>query len=244
MSPPKNVIDQMASINMEPIALIRSCFTEKFGIPRQPGLVPAATAQLEMLPPYNRPEAVEGLEEFSHIWVFFLFHQAISRGWKPTVRPPRLGGNKRVGVFASRSPQRPNFIGSSMVQLNKITFDNHSVIIHVSGVDFLDQTPVLDIKPYVPYTDAKPEAHYGFASEPVTSHDTIFQPEVLKFCHKYEQDTGRPLQELVRQTLAQDPRPAYHEDDREYGMTLWDINIRFTYRDNIFTVNSMVPVSQ
>ncbi|MEN8257354.1 MAG: tRNA (N6-threonylcarbamoyladenosine(37)-N6)-methyltransferase TrmO [Thermodesulfobacteriota bacterium] len=244
MSPPKNVIHQKASINMEPIALIRSCFTDKFGIPRQPGLVPAATARLEMLPPYNRPEAMEGLDEFSHIWVFFLFHQAVCRGWKPTVRPPRLGGNKRVGVFASRSPQRPNFIGSSVVRLDKISRESKSVVIHVSGVDFLDQTPVLDIKPYVPYSDAESAATSGYAPEPTPSFDIIFSPEVLHFCQKYEQRTERKLQELIEQILGQDPRPAYHENNREYGMTLWDLNIRFACHKSTFTVNSISAVSE
>ena len=225
---------------MEPIALIHSCFTDKFGIPRQPGLVPAATAQLEMLPPYNRQEALAGLHAFSHIWVFFLFHQAVDRGWKPTVRPPRLGGNKRVGVFASRSPQRPNFIGSSVVRLDEISIANKGVTIHVSGVDFLDQTPVLDIKPYVPYSDAVSDATCGYAPEPSPSFDIVFAPEVLEFCHIYQTATGRNLQELIKQILAQDPRPAYHvEDNREYGMSLWDLNIRFSFHQGTIIVNTI-----
>lgn len=223
-------------LTMEPIAIIRSCFTDKFGIPRQPGLVPAATAELEMLPPYNRPEALEGLIDFSHIWIFFLFHQAVARGWKPTVRPPRLGGNKRVGVFASRSPQRPNFIGSSVVRLEEIDISKKAVTIKVSGVDFLDQTPVLDIKPYVPYSDALPEASYGYAPQPPLKYDIVFKPAVLDFCAEYGSQTGRQLRELIEQILRQDPRPAYHEHDRDYGMSLWDLNIRFSYQDNTITV--------
>ncbi|MDR9501029.1 MAG: tRNA (N6-threonylcarbamoyladenosine(37)-N6)-methyltransferase TrmO [Desulfurivibrionaceae bacterium] len=224
---------------MEPIALIRSCFTDKFGIPRQPGLVPAATARLEMISPYNRPEAVAGLAEFSHIWVFFLFHQAVERGWKPTVRPPRLGGNKRVGVFASRSPQRPNFIGSSVVRLDKIALSPQGVALHVSGVDFLDLSPVLDIKPYVPYSDRVADATCGYAPEPTPSFEIIFAPEALEFCRAYQKKTGRHLQELVSQILAQDPRPAYHEDDRHYGMSLWELNIRFSFHQNTIMVNSI-----
>lgn len=231
---------QKTSINMEPIALVHSCFTDKFGIPRQPGLVPAATAHLEMLPPYNRSEALDGLAEFSHIWVFFLFHRAVERGWKPTVRPPRLGGNKRVGVFASRSPQRPNFMGSSVVRLEKISIDDKGVNIHVSGVDFLDQTPVLDIKPYIPYTDALPHADCGYAPEPMPGLEVVLSPEVLAFCRAYQERSGRDLQTLISQVLAQDPRPAYHhDDDRQYGMNLWDLNIRFSYQHNIITVNSI-----
>ncbi|MBU0681676.1 MAG: tRNA (N6-threonylcarbamoyladenosine(37)-N6)-methyltransferase TrmO [Proteobacteria bacterium] len=225
---------------MEPIAIIRSCFTDKFGIPRQPGLVPASTARLEMLPPYSRPEAVEGLAEFSHIWVFFLFHQAVARGWKPTVRPPRLGGNKRVGVFASRSPQRPNFIGSSVVRLEKISVNNKIVTIHVSGVDFLDMTPVLDIKPYVPYSDSVPNASCGYAHEPTPSFDIVFTPEVLEFCLQYKTETKQDLKELISQILAQDPRPAYHdEDNREYGMSLWDLNIRFAFHKGTIVINTI-----
>ncbi len=240
MSLPENSIEKKPLINMEPIAIIRSCFTDKFGIPRQPGLVPVATARLEMLPPYNRPEAVEGLTDFSHIWVFFLFHQAVERGWKPTVRPPRLGGNKRVGVFASRSPQRPNFIGSSVVRLEEIRIAKGAVTIHVSGIDFLDQTPVLDIKPYVPYSDAVSDATCGYAPEPVTSFDIIFAPEVLEFCQRYKTTSGRNIQDLVTQVLARDPRPAYHgEDSREYGMSLWDLNIRFHFEKSSIIVSSI-----
>jgi tRNA-Thr(GGU) m(6)t(6)A37 methyltransferase TsaA len=227
---------------MEPIAVIRSCFTDKFGIPRQPGLVPAATAELIMLPPYDQAEAVEGLGEFSHIWIFFLFHQALERGWRPRVRPPRLGGNKRVGVFASRSPQRPNFIGSSVVRLEKIDLTTKAVTLQVSGVDFLDQTPVLDIKPYVPYSDSRPEAGCGYAPEPAAAFDIIFTPEVRDFCASYRAATGRDLQELISQILSQDPRPAYHEQDRQYGMSLWNLNIRFSYQDTIITVHHIQPL--
>ncbi|PLX50936.1 MAG: tRNA (N6-threonylcarbamoyladenosine(37)-N6)-methyltransferase TrmO [Desulfobulbaceae bacterium] len=231
-----------ATITMEPIAIVRSCFTDKFGIPRQAGLVPAATASLEMLPPYNRPEAVQGLEAFSHIWVFFIFHQAVARGWKNMVRPPRLGGNKRVGVFASRSPQRPNFLGSSVVRLEEIVAEGSGVTIHVSGVDLLDRTPVVDIKPYVPYSDSPADADNGFAPPPTSSLDIIFAPEVLDFCQHYEERQGRPLQQLISQVLTNDPRPAYHEDEREYGLTLWDVNIRFAVHGKTIMVKSVRPL--
>jgi tRNA-Thr(GGU) m(6)t(6)A37 methyltransferase TsaA len=228
---------------MAPIALVRSCFTDKFGIPRQPGLVPAATAELVMLPPYNRPEAVEGLATFSHLWVFFLFHQAVARGWKPTVRPPRLGGNKRVGVFASRSPQRPNFIGSSVVRLDQIRVAGPDLTLHVSGIDILDQTPVLDIKPYLPYSDCVPEASCGYAPEPQTALEISFTAEASAFCRRYQEETGRQLCALITQVLAQDPRPAYHEEDnREYGMSLWDLNIRFSCEAQLLTVSQISPL--
>lgn len=225
---------------MEPIAIVRSCFTDKFGIPRQPGLVPAATAELEMLPPYNRPEAVEGLAAFSHLWIFFLFHQAVDRGWKPTVRPPRLGGNKRVGVFASRSPQRPNFIGSSVVRLDQIRAEGPGLTLHVSGIDILDQTPVLDIKPYVPYSDRVSEASCGYAPEPRPGLEIVFTPEASAFCDGYQAQTGRQLLTLISQVLVQDPRPAYHQQDtREYGMSLWDLNIRFCFQQNTVVVKTI-----
>ena len=149
-----------------PIARIHSCFSEKFGIPRQPGLAAKATARMEMLPPYDRSEMVRGLEKFSHIWIHFLFHDAITEGWRPTVRPPWLGGRKRVGVFASRSPHRPNFIGLSVVRLLEIHLEGKRLFLELAGVDFLDQTPVFDIKPYLPYSDRIIEATGGYAVEP------------------------------------------------------------------------------
>jgi tRNA-Thr(GGU) m(6)t(6)A37 methyltransferase TsaA len=232
-------MNEKTPFTMTPIAVVHSCFTDKFGIPRQPGLVPAATAELELLPPGNRPEAVEGLAAFSHIWVLFLFHQAVARGWNPTVRPPRLGGNKRVGVFASRSPQRPNFIGSSVVRLEKIVTKGSGVILHVAGVDLLDQTPVLDIKPYVPYSDCVPEATCGYAPEPRPALEIVFSPEARDFCRRYQEQTGRQLFALISQVLAQDPRPAYHEDDRDYGMSLWDLNIRFRFQQDTLVVKTI-----
>lgn len=148
-----------------PIGVIRSCFRQKFGIPRQPRLVPAARATLELLPSYAQPEAVRGLEGFSHLWLLFVFHGIPAGHWQPTVRPPRLGGNQRMGVFATRSSFRPNPIGLSAVALERIEISAGRVVLHLAGVDVLDGTPVLDIKPYVPYADSIPEAVGGFANE-------------------------------------------------------------------------------
>ena len=160
-----------------PIGVIHSCFKEKFGIPRQPGLVPAARAVLELLPPYNRAEAVRGLEGFSHIWVSFVFHACLDAPWKPTVRPPRLGGNRRLGVFATRSTHRPNPIGLSAVELERIETGPGRVLLHLKGADLMDGTPVLDIKPYLPYSDVIPGATGGFAAEaPARSVRGEFQP--------------------------------------------------------------------
>lgn len=156
---------------LNPIGTIHSCFKEKFTIPRQPGLVKQAKATLELIEPYNRKEAVRGLEEFSHIWVVFVFHKNESRGqWKPTVRPPRLGGNKRVGIFASRSPHRPSPIGMSAVKLEGIEESKDKILLHLSGVDLLDGTPVLDIKPYIGYADSIEDSYDGFAKIILRSH--------------------------------------------------------------------------
>ena len=149
-----------------PIGVIRSCFTEKFGIPRQPGLVPAARATLEVFSPYDHDEAFRDLDEFSHLWVLFVFHGIPAAKWRPTVCPPRLGGNRRTGVFATRSGFRPNPIGMSAVSLEGIRRQNGKLLLEMSGVDLLDRTPVLDIKPYLPYADALSGAFGGFADRP------------------------------------------------------------------------------
>lgn len=214
--------------SMEPIGRIRSCFTEKFGIPKQAGLVPAASAHLELLPPYNREEMVKGLDEFSHLWLQFIFHQTVAEGYKPTVRPPRLGGQKRVGVFASRSPHRPNHLGMSVVRLEKVTAGGGRVILELSGVDLLDGTPVVDIKPYIPYSDAISDADCGYTRLEIPSKRVILPDAVAKFCSVYRQQTGRELYTLIEQTLASDPRPASQRTvGREYGILLWDVNVRW-----------------
>ena len=221
---------------IQPIGIVHSCFSEKFGIPRQPGLVPDATGIIELYD-WVATESLEGLEQFSHLWVFFQFHKAVERGWKPRIRPPRLGGNKKVGVLGSRSPQRPNFMGHSVVCISKI--EQAKGIIHISGLDLLDQTPVIDIKPYIPYTDSVPQASEGYAPKPVHHFKVFFTPECEEICGTYQENFGRNLRQLIQQVLRQDPRPAYHTDDRSYGMRLWDLNIRFTYTKATITVNAI-----
>lgn len=170
-----------------PLGLVRSCYTGKFGIPRQPGLVTAAEARLELFAEFAREEAFAGLEGFSHLWLLFVFHDAITEGWRPTVRPPRLGGRRKVGVFASRSPHRPNPIGLSAVEFRGFVrgFDRESggqdgLALRLGGVDLLDGTPVLDIKPYVPYADCLPLASSGFVPPPRDQErEVIFSPQAL-----------------------------------------------------------------
>jgi tRNA (adenine37-N6)-methyltransferase len=220
-----------ATYNFPIIGIIHSCFKEKFGIPRQPGLAPLAKARLELLAPYNEPTAVEGLENVSHIWVQFVFHENAVEGWKPKVRPPRLGGNQSLGVFATRSPVRPSPIGLSVVKLDAIETANGLVVLHLSGVDFLDATPVLDIKPYVPYVDQVADAVNPIASvAPDLKKVTI--PDIWqRFCQDYQSTTSVPLAELITQVLQQDPKPAYQQPDSEriYGMKLLDLDVRWRY---------------
>lgn len=214
-----------------PVGIVHSCFREKFGIPRQSGLAPAARATLELLAPYNQPTAVRGLEGFSHIWLVFVFHAIPPGRWQPTVRPPRLGGNRRLGVFATRSTFRPNPIGLSAVRLERISTHRGQVILHLAGVDLLDGTPVLDIKPYLPYADGIPTATGGFAPEPPPAELRVtFSPAALAFCQAWP---AGDLPELIAQLVRQDPRPAYEKADsspRRYGMKLFHCDVRWEMR--------------
>jgi tRNA-Thr(GGU) m(6)t(6)A37 methyltransferase TsaA len=213
------------------IGIIHSCFKEKFGIPRQPGLTPLATAQLELLHPYNNRDALDGLEDCSHIWVQFVFHANKREEWKPKVKPPRLGGNKSLGVFATRSPTRPAPIGLSVVKLDGITDVDGKLMLNLSGIDLLDGTPVLDIKPYVPYVDIVPEAVNRFASLPPNVIKVEFSSDCEVFCSEYHQKNQIALESLIRQILQQDPRPQYQQPEaaRIYGMKLLDLNVQWRY---------------
>ncbi len=218
------------SYALEPIAFIHTPFREKFATPRQPGLTPSVRAHIEFLPAYAAPEAIRGLEGFSHIWLIFLFHQNWQKGWKAMVRPPRLGGNLRVGVYASRSPFRPNPIGLSAVRLLSINCGEGNVSLEVQGADLIDGTPLLDIKPYIPYGDSIPDAAGGFAEEapgPVLQVEfTVTAQQRLIGYRKATPD----LETLIRETLCLDPRPAYRcetEDLQTYGVLLDRYNIRW-----------------
>ncbi|MCK5782909.1 MAG: tRNA (N6-threonylcarbamoyladenosine(37)-N6)-methyltransferase TrmO [Desulfobacterales bacterium] len=213
---------------LTPIAIINSPFKEKFGTPRQPELVPSVRARVDFLPGFATAEAVRDLEGFSHLWLIFLFHQNWKKGWKPTVRPPRLGGNQRVGVYASRSPFRPNPIGLSAVRLLSINCDSGNVSLEVQGADLIDGTPILDIKPYIPYGDSIPEATGGFANQrPQPTLQVEFTSIARKQLEQHQRTTP-DLEIMVQETLSLDPRPAYRrnkEDSQEYGVWLDRYNI-------------------
>ena len=212
------------SFEMQVIARIHSDFGSKFGVPRQSGLVDALEAAVVFEAPYRNPDALRGLEGFSHIWLIWAFHQAQRAEWSPTVRPPRLGGNQRVGVFASRSPFRPNPIGLSSVRLDRIEYtDDAGPVLYVRGADLVDGTPILDIKPYLPYGDSHPEAAGGFASEPARPTLTVEIPPAL--LERLPPDR----QEALREVLALDPRPRYQQDpERVYGFSFAGHEVKFT----------------
>lgn len=214
---------------VDPIGIVHSPFREKFAIPRQPRLV-AVETEIEILPPYDRDEALTGLEAFSHVWIVFLFHECMDKGWRPTVRPPRLGGNKRLGVFATRSTFRPNAIGLSAVELAGFGREKGKLMVRVRGADLLDGTPVLDIKPYIPYSDAIPEAKGGFAPEPPErALEVHFSPDADRALTAVEKDYPE-FRALIRELLSYDPRPAYRAGEagpRTYGVHLYDFDVRW-----------------
>lgn len=214
------------------IAYIQTDFPQKFGIPRQSGLVDSLKGRILFQPEYRDPDALRGLEEFSHLWLIWEFSQAVREGWTPTVKPPRLGGNTKMGVFATRSPFRPNAIGLSSVKLEKIEWETeHGPILHVSGVDLLDHTPIYDIKPYLPYTDCHPDALGGFAD---LHKDDLLQVE---FPEAYLNLIPANRQEALLGVLANDPRPSYQQDPaRVYGVAFAGFNVRFRVQDRILTV--------
>lgn len=220
-------------ISLTPIGTVSSPYKEKFGIPRQPGLVTAARATLTLHPPYNQPEIVRGLEGFSHVWIIFVFHGTQAQGWKPTVRPPRLGGNTRMGVFATRSTFRPNPIGLSVARLCGVQAQGSNITLALAGTDLLDGTPVLDIKPYLPYADAISQANAGFAPDaPGVPINVAFSAQASLQCEQKQQVWNADIRLLVEQILQQDPRPSYHGDrqgGRVYAMRLYDFDLRWHY---------------
>lgn len=221
---------------MQVIARVRNDFPTKFGLPRQSGLAPVE-AMVVFEPPYRVPEALRGLEGFSHLWLIWGFHRAERASWSPTVRPPRLGGNRRVGVFATRSPFRPNPLGLSCVRLERVVeTPDAGMALVVSGADMMDGTPVYDIKPYLPYADCHPEASGGFAEAARDYGVQVSCPEAL--LSRVPEDR-RPA---LLAALSQDPRPAYQQDgQRVYGMPYAGLDVRFRVADGILTVVDIVP---
>jgi len=225
--------------SMQAIAHIHSDFSTKFGVPRQSGLVDTLEAEIVFVPEYRNSDALRGLEDFSHIWLVWVFDQAIRKKWSPTVRPPRLGGNQRMGVFATRSPFRPNPIALSCVQLAGIeqTHDRGPVL-RIRGADLMDGTPILDIKPYIPYADSHPDALGGFAAAPAGAVLTVkIPPELL------ERIPENRRAALIG-VLAQDPRPHYQDDpQRIYGFGFAGLEIKFSVDGTQLLVTDIAPVS-
>lgn len=225
----------MEPVNITPIARMYSDFPAKFGIPRQSGLVEALESRIVFEPAFRNPDALRGIEGYSHLWLIWQFSQAVRADWSPTVRPPRLGGNTRMGVFATRSPFRPNSLGLSCVRLLGLEeTDRFGTVLRVGGADLMDCTPIFDIKPYIPYSDSHPDALGGF-----TDGAGDFLLEV---------DFPAPLlaripenkRQALLGVLSHDPRPSYQSDpDRVYGLTFAGLDVRFTVRDNRLTVQAV-----
>ncbi len=231
----------MKELNIQTIGYIRSPFTEKFGIPRQPGLAPSITAKIVLEPEFSRMDAVTGLEECSHIWLLFIFSRAVRDGWKPRVRPPRLGGNRKLGVFATRAPFRPNPIGLSAVELLDIRKEGKHLVLEVRGADLLDGTPIIDIKPYLPYADSLPEARFDLAdSVKRLEQPVVFSEQATEDLERVHAEYPNTLEQQIVELLACDPRPAYQSDvERIYGIRLYDLNIRFSISDKQIEVVSI-----
>lgn len=222
---------------IHPIAHIHTDFPEKFGIPRQSGIVEELQATVIFEPEYRTADAVRGLEQYSHIWLLWRFSECADKPFSPTVRPPRLGGNTRMGVFATRSPFRPNSIGLSCVRLEKIDFETSDTpILHIAGADLMDGTPILDVKPYLPYADSFPNASGGFALQ---SKADILKVE---FPHELLKKIPEEKQQALLRVLAQDPRPAYQTDaERVYGFSFAEYTIKFTVHKETVTVTDVHP---
>ena len=222
---------------MKPIAQIHTDFPTKFGIPRQSGVVPDTVGRVVFHPPYRNPDALRGIEDFSHLWLIWEFSAARQAGWSPMVRPPRLGGNRRMGVFATRSPFRPNPIGLSCVRLLSVEWQTpQGAVLCVGGADLMDGTPIFDIKPYLPYADAYPEARGGFAGALTGDRLTVeFPPALLALLPP-------ALRRSAVALLRGDPRPSYQDDPaRVYGMPYGGFDIRFRVSGNVLTVIAVEP---
>ena len=229
----------MGCMEIEPIGVMRTCFGEKFATPRQPGLCPSAWGRIEFHEPYRSEEFLRGVDGFSHLWILFGFHQTADQAWSPTVRPPRLGGNQRVGVFASRSTFRPNGLGLSLCRFEGMDQSACGPILLLGGVDLVDGTPVYDIKPYLAYAESIPHACSGYAADAPASLEVIITPEAqFDFAALPIRD-----QAIIKEALSQNPRPAVHHDaTRLYGAKICGMNVRFRV-DDVVTVHQLEPTT-
>lgn len=234
----------MSKFQFEQIGVIRSPYKEKFAVPRQPGLVKSGGGELHLIAPYNQADAVRGLEAFSHLWVLFIFHQTMEGGWRPTVRPPRLGGNARMGVFATRSTFRPNPVGMSLVELKSIRCQKDQVILELGGLDLVDGTPVVDIKPYLPFAEALPDARASYAQQAPQADMPVYFTDALAAELVHLEKRYPRLREFIVDVLAQDPRPAYRKEEdagKAYAVWLLDFNVRWRVTDSGFEVFALEP---
>ncbi|GGC57312.1 tRNA (N6-threonylcarbamoyladenosine(37)-N6)-methyltransferase TrmO [Marinobacter halophilus] len=221
------------ALTLTPIAITRSCFKDKFGVPRQPGLTRHAHAELVIQSPYDREDAFRGLETASHLWLTFQFHEAVRAEWRPVVRPPRLGGNKKIGVFASRSPFRPNSLGLSVVRNEGLVHKNGQLVLRIRDHDLIDGTPILDIKPYLPFADSVPEASLGWAdSAPTERVEVVFYPQAEAELAMLSSEDYPDVRALIDDVVSYDPRPSFRrgrDEERIYGANLYDLNVRFRF---------------
>ena len=228
----------MQDVTIQVIARMHSDFATKFGIPRQSGLVEELRSTIVFEPEFRNPDALRGIEDFSHLWIIWQFSEAVRTGWSPTVRPPRLGGNTRMGVFATRSPFRPNSLGLSSVKLLGVEHtEKYGTVLHVGGADLMDGTPIFDIKPYIPYGDSHPDATGGFTD---SAGDFLlkvdFPTPLLNMLPEIKRDAAIGV-------LSHDPRPSYQRNPgRVYGLTFAGFDIRFTVEEDILTVTEVNPV--
>ena len=228
----------MENVTIQVIARMHSDFATKFGIPRQSGLVEELKSTIVFEPEFRNPDTLRGIEDFSHLWIIWQFSEAVRTEWSPTVRPPRLGGNTRLGVFATRSPFRPNSLGLSSVKLLGVEkTEKYGTVLHVGGADLMDGTPIFDIKPYIPYGDSHPDATGGFTD---TASDFLlkvnFPEELLKVLPEDKRDAAMGV-------LSHDPRPSYQrKPGRVYGLTFAGYDIRFTVEDDILTVTEVTKI--
>ncbi len=232
------------SFSFETVGIVHSCYKDKFAIPRQAGLVTVSTAYIELLPPFNNIEATRGLEDFSHLWLTFVFHQHVGKGWNVIVKPPRLDGKQRFGVFATRASFRPNPIGLSLVALDKIEQQGSNVLIHIKGADLLDQTPILDIKPYVPYSDSLQNAKGGFTDR---IKEQSFEVEFNALAAKQTLQASKTypqIREFITQLLALDHRAYFYKKiDKTYATKIYDYDLKWTICDNKVQVLSLETIA-